>query len=200
MKTLYIILSVLVFPFSTIAQTVNYEANPDLSEVKWSAAKVSGNHFGTVTVKSGKIEVKNDKLVNAEVLIDMTSIVVTDIEDKSTNAALKGHLDSDDFFGTNKYPQAGITITQVIPESDGTYTAKGSITIKGQTQDISFPFVYKIEKGTLVAIAELKIDRTKFGIRYGSGNFFENLGDNMIYDEFEVKVKLVARPEPKAGL
>ena len=38
--------------------------------------------------------------------------------------------------------------------------------------------------------AVINIDRTEFDIRYGSGSFFDSLGDNMIYDEFEIKVSL----------
>ena len=40
------------------------------------------------------------------------------------------------------------------------------------------------------ATAKLTIDRTKFGIKYGSGSFFDNLGDNMIYDDFILDVNL----------
>ena len=41
------------------------------------------------------------------------------------------------------------------------------------------------------AETSLKVDRTKYGIQYGSGSFFDNLGDKTINDEFELKVKLV---------
>jgi len=31
----------------------------------------------------------------------------------------------------------------------------------------------------------------KINVRYGSGKFFDNLGDKTIYDEFKVKVSLL---------
>ena len=39
--------------------------------------------------------------------------------------------------------------------------------------------------------AEIVIDRSKFDVKYGSGSFFDNLGDNMIYDDFTLDVNLV---------
>jgi len=40
------------------------------------------------------------------------------------------------------------------------------------------------------AKASLKIDRTLYDIRYGSNNFFENLGDKAINNEFDLEVTL----------
>ena len=42
-----------------------------------------------------------------------------------------------------------------------------------------------------VAVAKITIDRSDFDVRYGSGSFFDNLGDKTIYDEFDLEVKLV---------
>ena len=38
--------------------------------------------------------------------------------------------------------------------------------------------------------ARLKVDRTAYDIKFNSGNFFENLGDKVIYDEFDLVVDL----------
>ena len=40
------------------------------------------------------------------------------------------------------------------------------------------------------ATAKLKIDRTKFDIKYGSASFFDGLKDRAIYDEFDLNVNL----------
>ena len=40
------------------------------------------------------------------------------------------------------------------------------------------------------AIADLKIDRTKYDIKYGSASFFDDLKDRAIYDEFDLNVNL----------
>ena len=41
--------------------------------------------------------------------------------------------------------------------------------------------------------ANIVVDRTKYNVRYGSGSFFDNLGDKTIYDEFKLKVNLLVR-------
>ena len=61
------------------------------------------------------------------------------------------------------------------------------LTIKGKTESIKFDLTV----GKNAAETSLKVDRTKYNITYKSGNFFSDLGDNIIYDEFELKVKLV---------
>lgn len=40
--------------------------------------------------------------------------------------------------------------------------------------------------------AEVKVDRSKFDIRYGSKSFFPNIGDKAISDEFILKLDVVA--------
>jgi hypothetical protein len=40
------------------------------------------------------------------------------------------------------------------------------------------------------ATTNLSIDRTKYNVRYGSGSFFDNLGDKTIYDEFNLAINL----------
>ena len=67
-----------------------------------------------------------------------------------------------------------------------THTLSGDLTVKGTTQPITFDLVMNGSTGT----AKVVIDRTKFGIRYGSGSFFDNLGDKAIYDDFELDITL----------
>ena len=45
---------------------------------------------------------------------------------------------------------------------------------------------------TMIATAELTFDRSKHDVRYGSGSFFDNLGDNAIKDDIQVSVRLKA--------
>ena len=48
------------------------------------------------------------------------------------------------------------------------------------------------EGDKMVAIGQVDINRTEFDIRYGSGSFFDNLGDKAIKDNFTVKFKVAA--------
>ena len=65
----------------------------------------------------------------------------------------------------------------------------GSLTIKGKTEPVSLKYTQKGKSYT----GTLKFDRTKFGIKYGSGNFFKGLGDKMIYDEVTVEFTVVTK-------
>ena len=118
-------------------------------------------------------------------VIDMTTIVCTDLSGKG-KASIEGHLKSDDFFSVDKFPTASLTILDVKKKGLGQYQVNANITIKGMTQEIMFDAEIK-EK---TAKAKLVIDRTEFGIIYKSGNFFEELADKAIYDEFEMSIEL----------
>ena len=39
-------------------------------------------------------------------------------------------------------------------------------------------------------IVRMTLDRTKYGINYNSGNFFEDLGDKLIHDDFDLRMLL----------
>jgi polyisoprenoid-binding protein YceI len=147
--------------------------------------KVTGSHEGTVNLQSGYLNFDNKDLVGGEFVIDMTSIVCTDLSGKG-KASIEGHLKSDDFFSVDDFPSASLKISDVKKQGLGDYMVTADITIKGTTQAITFKTVIEDE----TAKATLIIDRTEFGIIYKSGNFFEELADKAIYDEFEMTVNL----------
>ena len=156
------------------------------SKIVWEGSKVTGSHEGTVNLKSGFLIFKNGGLIGGEFVLDMTSIVCTDLSGKG-KASLENHLKNADFFDVNNYPTAELIILGA--EKGGTeqdYTIKGEITIKEITQKIAFKA--KIERKK--ARARLVIDRTLFGIIYKSGNFFKELADKAIYDEFKMQIEL----------
>jgi polyisoprenoid-binding protein YceI len=128
---------------------------------------------------------ENGELTGGEFLIDMSSITVTDLtgEDKGK---LEGHLKSDDFFGVNNHPTSKLVITSVAKKSNGTYGVVADLTIKDKTNQVTFDL--DLEENS--ASTELTIDRSKYDVRYGSGSFFDNLGDKTIYDNFELDVEL----------
>ncbi len=176
--------------------TVNLFANPgsdvDLktSQVTWKGYKVTGEHSGTINIKSANIEMKNNMLSGGSFEIDMSSITCTDMEGEYAGK-LEKHLKSDDFFGVKTFPTASLNITEVKPgKKTGTYVMTGDLTIKKSTEAVTFEVTLKEGKAGTTAVAAMKIDRTKFDVRYGSGTFFENLGDKTIYDEFDLNVSL----------
>ena len=162
------------------------------SKITWGAKKVTGTHAGTVPVESGSLIVDGNKLKGGSFVADVKSLVVTDIEDKDMNGKLTGHLKSDDFFSVEKHPQAKLVITSVTPKGGDNYDVAGKLTIKGITQDVKFPAVVKSDANKVTANAKVTVDRTKYDIKFRSSNFFENLGDKAIDNDFTLDVNLVA--------
>ncbi len=155
------------------------------SKIVWKAYKVTGSHEGTVDLLSGSLTFDKDQLVGGEFNIDMSSIQCTDLSGEYAGK-LEGHLKSDDFFGVSTYKNASMKITETTMTGKNSYQLKGDLTIKGITKSIDFQVSVYGKKAT----ANIKIDRTHFGIKYGSGSFFDDLKDNMIYDEFDLIVDL----------
>lgn len=179
-----------VLPPAKKAET--YKVDAAKSTITWVGKKVTGQHEGTIKVASGELATDGKNIKSGSFVIDMQSIDNTDLEGEMKDKLL-GHLKSDDFFGVEKNPTANFTITKVVPAGAGKVNVTGNLTIKGKTAPISFPATVSISGNTLTANAtSVKVDRTKYGIKYGSKSFFDSIGDKAINDEFELAINLVS--------
>lgn len=181
------ILSVIVLSLVAFTAIDKQQVDVEASQIKWEGEKLTGSHYGTIDLKEGYFEMEDDKLVGGEFVADMSTIDVTDLEGDD-KAKLMGHLKSEDFFGVKNYEEAKFVINTIADKGDS-YGISGDLTIKGKTNPIAFDL--KMDGNT--ATTELVIDRTKYDIKYGSGSFFDNLGDKVIYDEFTLDIKLVMK-------
>lgn len=155
------------------------------SSVVWKGYKVTGSHVGAISIESGNLVFDGDKLTGGEFVIDMNSITVTDLTGEY-KGKLEGHLKSDDFFGVGTYPTAKLIFKKVKSNGKNAYKVTGDLTIKGKTNSITFDLSIYGSK----ANAALKIDRSKYDVRYGSTSFFDDLKDKAIYDEFDLTADL----------
>jgi polyisoprenoid-binding protein YceI len=188
MKAKLFLLSVTVFFAVTLNAQVKLNADTTRSKLSWLGEKVTGQHTGSIRLKSGWINIKDNKILSGEFDVDMKSL-----KDSENNTRLEGHLKSEDFFGVDKFPVAKLVITGSTPLDKGNAVVDGKLTIKDSTNPINFKAaVQKNDDGTWF-YANIVIDRTKYNIRYGSGSFFDNLGDKTIYDDFSLKVNLLVR-------
>lgn len=183
---------------TTIAKAHAYNVMLDKSEIKWNAKKVTGEHYGKINLKNGQILVDKNKVTGGTFVIDMASLTVDDIKDEGMNGKLTGHLKSDDFFSTEKNTTATFAITSVKPiakaeAGKANATVIGDLTIKGITNPVTFPATLSVKDGIATAVADVTIDRTKFDIRYRSSNFFQDLGDKAIYDDFTIALNVSAK-------
>jgi polyisoprenoid-binding protein YceI len=193
-----LILFVIFFVTASVAAQVAdsvalFKINTDSSTVVWTGRKIAGEHTGLISIKEGDLLLKNGILTGGNVAIDMKSIIVTDLKNQGKET-LEHHLKSDDFFDVEIYPVATLLITDILLTSKTLYTVYADLMIKGVTQPIHFDAVVDLADNKLVATSSLTIDRTMFNVRYGSGKFFKNLGDKIIYDDFELDIRLVASP------
>jgi polyisoprenoid-binding protein YceI len=193
MKKIVIVLTIIFGLGSTGLFAQKYTADVKGTSLTWLGEKVTGEHTGTISLKSGSFTMTGDKLSSGVFEIDMSSITCTDLEDEGYNKKLVGHLKSDDFFGVDKYPTARFEITGSESFKNGSAMVKGNLTIKGTSHPVEFrASMQQNDEGTRF-FANIIIDRTKYDIRYGSGSFFDNLGDKTIYDEFKIKLNLLVK-------
>ena len=169
--------------FTTIKKEVDVQA----STVEWTGKKITGaSHKGNIQLKRGFLNLTEEgQLTGGEFEMDMNTIVVTDLSGEY-KTKLENHLNDDDFFGVNNHATSKLVITTVEPKQDNQYSVTGDLTIKGKTEPVRFDMEVKEDTATATVV----IDRTKYGIRYGSGSFFSNLGDNTINNNFTLEVTL----------
>lgn len=173
--------------------TEKYLIDNSESTIKWKGKKLGTVHEGTIRIKEGYLLVKNDSVVGGNVQIDMNTIVVVDLKDETYNAKLVGHLKDKDFFDAINHPMATFALSK-IKSGEGNEMVNGQLAIKGIKKDIEFPAKVNISDNKVSANGTAIIDRTLWDIKYGSGKFFENLGDKTISDDIEIEFDLVAKP------
>jgi polyisoprenoid-binding protein YceI len=191
MKKIVTMAAIAVMSLNVVAQSKTYQVDDAKSKINWTGKKVTGQHTGTLKLKSGNVVFENELIKSVEINIDMTSMICTDITDEKTNANFIGHLKSEDFFSVEKFPTATFKSTKfeklnTTKQGAPNYKVTGSLTIKGISNEISFDAYINAKESSLVSNANVVFDRSKWDIRYGSGSFFDDLGDKVIYDDIEM--------------
>lgn len=173
-----------------------YTVSSEDSTVEWQAEKtlVSGYaDAGFIPVEGGTVTVEGQAITAADVTLDAANITATETSNTKFGVdRLTKHLRSEDFLEVGTYPTATFSATNVT-ESEAGYVVTGDLTIKGQTNEITFPATVGMADGEFVLDGSTVIDRTRWGIRYGSGSFFDDLGDNVISDEVEISFHIVGQ-------
>jgi polyisoprenoid-binding protein YceI len=157
-----------------------FKVDNENSKLTWAAKKATGDHNGEVKVSNGNFAIENNALKGGSFDIDLNTITDADLTDQASNDKLVSTLKSETFFNT------------ATKTTGNQYDVKGKLTIKGITNDVSFPATVAVNGKKLAATAKITIDRTKYDIKFRSKNFFENLGDKVIYDDFDLNVNLNA--------
>lgn len=176
--------------FKAPVKPVTYKVDAAQSTLTWVGKKLTGSHNGTIALQSGDLLFNGKKLSGGNFVIDMTTI-----KDADKSARLEGHLKADDFFGADKFATSTFVIKKVVAAAGNQVNVTGDLTIKGTTNSITFPanVVWNADGSVTATADKILVDRTKYGIKYRSKGMFPDVGDKMIYDDFELAIKLVAK-------
>lgn len=183
--------SVVFLHFGNLSANEKYVADPGKTSLRWYGSKVTGEHYGHVDLKSGYVVMKDNQLLEGKFFIDMKSISNKDIENEGMRERLVNHLKSDDFFSVDTHPESMIIVKNKPDFSDGKARVIGDLTIKGITHPVEFDATMEKNGDDRKFNAKIIVDRSKYDIRFRSKSFFNDLGDNMIYDDFEITLDMV---------
>ena len=164
--TLIVLLAFAGWAFTKKSSAVKMNVALAQSKIDWVATKKTGYHNGIIKLKSGDVQVENNKLVGGSFTIDVTSINSTDFENPTDNGLVK-HLLSKDFLETEKYPEATFVITKVDYKDEKNVNITGNFTMKGLTLPLVFPAtVNSADEKRFFAYGHFNIDRTLWGVSY----------------------------------
>lgn len=168
-----------------------YKVDTQKSKLVWLGKKVTGEHTGTISLNSGTFLVEKERITGGKFEINMNSMTCTDLTDPVYAGKLIDHLKNDDFFSTEKFPTASFQIVNISTKGNKAEVV-GKMTIKGITKDIAFPAEIRMVDRSVIAVANIIINRIDYDVKYNSASIFSNIGDKAIDDMFNLQIQLVA--------
>jgi polyisoprenoid-binding protein YceI len=162
------------------AMMTDSNVNLQASAISWTGSKIVGvSHVGLTSFKSASLTFDETGLITGgEFLIDMSSTVSL-----AEEGAFMEHVMSADFFDVEQYPEGKFIVTG----SDETVIF-GDLTLKDITKAIEVPYI--LENG--VYTADIDINRTDWGINYGSG-LTGAVGDSLIDDTVLIQLLIATK-------
>jgi polyisoprenoid-binding protein YceI len=176
----------------------NYQVDLEASFVGWTGRNANVGHHGMVRLKAGELSIRNG-IISGTFVLDMDSIVNFNLQDEALRKILIDHLRSDDFFFVERFPEASFSVVRAQPivharPGSVNYEVEGKLNLRGIDGDLVFEAVIEnLADGAMAAEAHFDLDRTRWGVIYGSGRFFEHLGMHLVYDPVSIQVRIVAR-------
>ncbi len=184
-SSFFILLCTLFFSSASFGQTQMIDTAK--SKIRWTGKKLTGEHSGFVKAAEGNVHYDFGKISTAYLKVDMNSISCTDIEDPEYNKKLVKHLKDPDFFDVPNNPYALINIEEITwQEGYAKGEAFSTITIKGIEKPLRFMINKESKSNKAILSGKAVIDRTDYGITYKSASVFQNLGDKIIEDDFDL--------------
>lgn len=171
----------------------NYTFGSEESQIVWTGKKTLIAEWidqGIIKLSNGSLVIENGNVLSGNVVIDMNTITAQKTGSGGGQDRLTEHLKSEDFFNVAQFGNSIFNMSS-ITKNDEKYEVTGDLTIKDKTEKITFPANIYMNDGKIFVEAEVVIDRSKFDVRFGSKSFFNDLGNNVIDDNFTLQMKLV---------
>jgi len=172
-----------------------YQVDTDASMIEWAGRNPNSTHLGTLRLSSAEIEVKSGQ-IKGTFVIDMNSIENVNLAGNELQPVLEDHLKSDDFFFVKKFPHAVFKLNATPtaksqPVSSPNYQVSGELKLCGFRAEQNFPAtIVTTDDGRIAAEAHFDFDRTRWGVIYGSTNFFEHLGMHLVFDQISLQLRI----------
>lgn len=175
-------------------KTGEFRVNENASKIEWKGSAPDHFHLGSFKVQGELKAGSSGQIKSGNFIIPIASIENFDLEG-AVKQQLLDHLKSPDFFNMALYPNATFHITKSEPYNgneegavaDANFLLTGNFNMLGKELPISFPAKITVNKESLIGEANLKIDRTKWGMTYDS----DPTKPLYIYPDIEIKLKLV---------
>ncbi len=174
-----------------------YRVDTEASTIEWAGHNPHTRHDGSVRLQRGEIQVRAGQ-AKGSLVVDMNTIENRSLAGDELQPVLIAHLNSDDFFFTRLFPTATFTFDSGTPTDPPYVTAPnveiaGKLNLRGATAPVTFTAtVYQEGDGPIIAKGGFDLDRTRWGVIYGSTRFFKHLGMHMVFDLIHFEVKIVA--------
>ena len=183
---------------SAPAKIVDGTHTLDLAESKvvWIGRNLLNKHWGHVAVSSGQVEFRDGLPVRGEATLDLRRITCSDLAGDALHDVLIHHLESDDFFDVERFPEAKFQFDRVEPCSGKpgcrNLMLQGQLTLRGVTRPLTIDAAAGITpEGKAALQSTFAIDRTEWGVLYGSGKFFRKLAGHLVNDTIELQLRII---------
>lgn len=187
----------------------NYLADVEASTLTWQGGKTFIPGYidrGSISLERGVIGVAGGMVATGTVIVDMTSISASETSnDNGALTQLEEHLKSDDFFGVETYPTAVFSLSGIEAASGANqYLLTGNLTIRDVTKPITIPATISQSGETLTVIGQATVDRSEFGVEFGSASLLQGLAEKAVIDDeftlnFTLRAERAIPVEPDGG-
>lgn len=173
-----------------------HDLDPTESKVVWVGRNLINKHWGHLGLSSGYVEFRGGVPRSGEAVLDMRRITCSDLAGDALHEVLIHHLESDDFFDVARFPEALFRFdrTERCSESPGCCNLKlhGHLTLRGITKPLVIGAAAGFTpEGKAALQATFTLDRTDWGVLYGSGRFFRKLAGHLVNDSIELQLRIL---------